>query len=96
MHVINQIVKGNLYFRFKTKRILDLLVIKITTIHWYKIILMYEIRFQKFVDVDFLKLNTSLFLSCVEDIWKKSVLFELSTNNTGFDSVVENFGKGHE
>ena len=86
MHVINQIVKGNLYFRFKTKRIS----------HWYKIILLYEIRFQKFVDVDFFKLNTSLFLSCVEDIWKKSVLFELSTNNTGFDSVVENFGKGHE
>ena len=46
MHVINQIVKGNLYFRFKTKRI-------ITTSHWYKIILLYEIRFQKFVDVDF-------------------------------------------
>ena len=91
MHVINHIVKGNLYFRFKTKRI-----IKITTSHWYKIILLYEIRFQKFVDVDFFKLNTSLFLSCVEDIWKKSVLFELSTNNTGFDSVVENFGKGHE
>ena len=89
MHVINHIVKGNLYFRFKTKRI-------ITTSHWYKIILLYEIRFQKFVDVDFFKLNTSLFLSCVEDIWKKSVLFELSTNNTGFDSVVENFGKGHE
>ena len=88
MHVINHIVKGNLYFRFKTKRI--------TTSHWYKIILLYEIRFQKFVDVDFFKLNTSLFLSCVEDIWKKSVLFELSTNNTGFDSVVENFGKGHE
>ena len=56
----------------------------------------YGIRFQKFVDVDFFKLNTSLFLSCIEDIWKKSVLFELSTNNTGFDSVVENFGKGHE
>ena len=48
MHVINQIIKGNLYFRFKTKRI-----IKITTSHWYKIILLYEIRFQKFVDVDF-------------------------------------------
>ena len=45
MHVINQIVKGNLYFRFKTKRI--------TTSHWYKIILLYEIRFKKFVDVDF-------------------------------------------
>ena len=43
MHVINQIVKGNLYFTFKTKRIS----------HWYKIILLYEIRFQKFVDVDF-------------------------------------------
>ena len=57
---------------------------------------LYGIRFQKFVDVDFFKLNTSLFLSCIEDIWKKSVLFELSTNNTGFDSVVENFGKGHE
>ena len=37
MHVINQIVKGNLYFRFKIKRI----------------IVLYEIRFQKFVDVDF-------------------------------------------
>ena len=95
MHVIFQIVKGNLYFRFKTVTY-AMLVIKITTIHWYKIILLYEIRFQKFVDVDFFKLNTSLFLSCVEDIWKKSVLFELSTNNTGFDSVVENFGKGHE
>ena len=40
MHVINQIVKGNLYLRFKTKRIT-------------KIIRLYEIRFQKFVDVDF-------------------------------------------
>lgn len=43
MHVINQIVKGNLYFRFKIKRI----------IHWCKVIVLYEIRFQKFVDVDF-------------------------------------------
>lgn len=48
MHVINQIVKGNLYFRFKIKRI-----IKNTTIHWCKVIVLYEIRFQKFVDVDF-------------------------------------------
>ena len=56
MHVINQIVKGNLYFRFKTKRIisiLDLLAIKNITIHWCKVIVVYEIRFQKFVDVDF-------------------------------------------
>ena len=81
MHVINQIAKGNLGLGFQNKT--------------YNLNL-YGIRFQKFVDVDFFKLNTSLFLSCIEDIWKKSVLFELSTNNTGFDSVVENFGKGHE
>lgn len=49
MHVINQIVKGNLYFRFKTKRMIAISVQVSTT----KINLLYEIRFQKFVDVDF-------------------------------------------
>ena len=41
-------------------------------------------------------LNTEKNIKNTNTIRKKSILFELSTNNVGFDNTVEKFGKGHE
>ena len=40
--------------------------------------------------------NINIYRDIRNAICKKSIFLEVSTNNVGFDSTVEKFGKGHE